>query len=127
MNRPSCDEHLLVHKLRKIPAFVPELDFVAEVEGKIVGNIMYSRAKVVDETGAEHEVLTFGPISVLPEYQGKGIGKALLERTIAEARRLGYRAIVFYGHPDYYPRVGFRRARSSTQQVAARTSWQSPI
>jgi predicted N-acetyltransferase YhbS len=110
MNRPSCDEHLLVHKLRKIPAFVPELDFVAEVEGKIVGNIMYSRAKVVDETGAEHEVLTFGPISVLPEYQGKGIGKALLERTIAEARRLGYRAIVFYGHPDYYPRVGFRRA-----------------
>jgi predicted N-acetyltransferase YhbS len=119
MNHPSCDEHLLVHKLRKIPAFVPELDFVAEVDGMMVGNIMYSRAKVVDETGAEHEVLTFGPISVLPEYQGKGIGKALLEHTIAEARRLGYGAIVFYGHPDYYPRVGFRRAEESNITTAS--------
>ncbi|MGE5580769.1 MAG: GNAT family N-acetyltransferase [Bacillota bacterium] len=110
MSRPGCDEHLLVHKLRKAPAFVPELDFVAEVDGKIVGNIMYSKAKVVDDSGAEHEVLTFGPISVLPEYQYKGIGQALLRHTIAEARRLGYRAILFFGHPDYYPRVGFRRA-----------------
>jgi len=100
----------LVHILRKVPAFVPELDFVAEVDGKIVGNIMYSRAKVVDEAGTEHEVLTFGPISVLPEYQSKGVGKALLKHTIAEAKRLGYRGIVFFGHPDYYPRVGFRRA-----------------
>lgn len=110
MNHPSCDEHLLVHKLRKIPAFVPELDFVAEVDGKIVGNIMYSKAKVVDETGTEHEVLTFGPISVLPRHQNSGVGKALLRHTIVEAKRLGYRAILFFGHPDYYPRVGFRRA-----------------
>ncbi len=110
VNQPSCDEHLLVHKLRKVPAFIPELDYVAEVDGRIVGNIMYSKAKVVDETGNEHGVVTFGPISVLPRYQGKGIGKVLLRHTIAEAKRLGYRAIVFFGHPDYYPRVGFRRA-----------------
>lgn len=110
MSRPNCDEHYLVHKLRQVPAFIPELDYVAEVGGKIVGNIMYSRAKVVDETGKEHEVITFGPISVLPEYQGKGIGQALLRHTIAEAKRLGYRAILFFGHPDYYPRVGFQRA-----------------
>jgi len=96
--------------LRKVPAFVPELDFVVETDGKIVGNIVYSKAKIVDETGIEHEVVTFGPISVLPEYQNRGIGKALLRRTIAEAKCLGYRAILFYGHPDYYPRVGFRRA-----------------
>lgn len=110
MSRPDCDEHYLIHKLRKVPAFIPELDYVAEVDGKIVGNIMYSRAKVVDETGVEHGVITFGPISVLPEYQSKGIGKALLMHTIAEAKRLGYGAIVFFGHPDYYPRVGFQRA-----------------
>jgi predicted N-acetyltransferase YhbS len=110
MNHPNCDEHYLVHILRKIPAFVPELDFVAEIGGKIVGNIMYSRAKVVGDAGTEHEVLTFGPISVLPEYQNRGVGKALLKHTIEEAKRLGYRAIVFFGHPDYYPRVGFRRA-----------------
>lgn len=109
-NNPSCDEHFLVHKLRTVPAFVPELDFVAEDDGKIVGNIMYSKAKVVDEAGTEHQVLTFGPVSVLPQYQSQGIGKALLRHTIAVAKRLGYRAIVFFGHPDYYPRVGFRRA-----------------
>ena len=100
----------MVHKLRKIPAFVPELDYVAEVDGKVVGNIMYSKAKVVDNAGTEREVLTFGPISVLPQYQSQGIGKTLLRHTVAEARRLGYRAILFFGHPDYYPRVGFRRA-----------------
>ncbi len=110
MSRPGCDEHLLAHKLRKVAAFVPELDFVAEVDGKIVGNIIYSKAKVLDDAGTEHEVLTFGPISVLPEYQSQGIGQALLRHTIAEAKRLGYRAILFFGHPDYYPRVGFKRA-----------------
>jgi predicted N-acetyltransferase YhbS len=109
-SRPDCDEHLIVHRMRKIPAFVPELDFVAELDGKIVGHIIYSKAKVVDDAGTEHEVLTFGPISVLPQHQNQGIGQALLRHTISEAKRLGYRAIVFFGHPDYYPRVGFRRA-----------------
>ncbi len=118
-NNPSCDEHLLVHKLRKVPAFIPELDFVAEVDGKIVGNIMYSKAKIVDEASREHEVITFGPISVLPQYQNKGIGKMLLRHTIVEAKRLGYRAIVFFGHPDYYPRVGFRRAEEFSITTAS--------
>ncbi len=45
LHRPKCDEHLLVHKLRDIPAFIPELDYVAEIDGQIVGNIMYSRAR----------------------------------------------------------------------------------
>jgi predicted N-acetyltransferase YhbS len=111
MNHPDCDEHLLAHKLRGIPAFVPELDYVAEVDGKIVGNIMYSKGKIVDPEGQEYEVLNFGPLSVLPEYQNCGVGKALMRHTIAKAKRLGYRAILFFGHPDYYPRFGFKRAQ----------------
>lgn len=107
---PACDEHLLAHKLRKIPAFVPELDFVAETDGKIVGNIMYTKSKVVGGNGIEHEVLTFGPLSVLPDYQGMGVGSALVKHTVSEARRLGYRAILIFGHPDYYTRFGFKRA-----------------
>lgn len=107
-SRPFIDEHLLAHKLRTVPAFMPELDYVAEVDGKIVGNVMYSKAKIIAADGSEHEVLTFGPLSVLPEYQNQGVGKALMRFTIAEARRLGFRAIVFFGHPDYYPRLGFR-------------------
>ncbi len=99
-------EHLLVHKLRKSTIFVPELDYVAETDGKTVGNIMYSISKIIAEDNREHEVLTFGPLSVLPEYQNQGVGKALVQFTIAEAKRLGYTAIVFCGEPDYYPRLG---------------------
>ena len=70
MDHPTCDgEHLLVHKLRSSPAFVPELDFVAETEGQLVGSVVYSRSKVVAGDGRETKVLTFGPLSVLPAYK----------------------------------------------------------
>ena len=105
-----CEEHLLVHKLRKTEAFVPELSLVAEMDDKIVGHIIYSRSKVVDDSGNEHEILTFGPISTHPKYQGKGIGQALMKHSFKEAARLGFRAVIIFGYPDYYPRVGFRLA-----------------
>jgi predicted N-acetyltransferase YhbS len=105
----NIDEHLLVHKLRSVSVFIPELDYIAEADGAIVGNVMYSKAKIIAPDTREHEVLTFGPLSVLPEYQKRGVGVALIRFTIAEARRMGYRAIVFFGAPDYYPRLGFRR------------------
>ena len=108
--RPDCDEHYIVHRLRRSAAFIPELDFVAECEGKLIGNIMYSKAKVVDDADFEHEVITFGPLSVMPEYQNKGVGSALLRHSILAARDMGFGAIVFYGHPDYYPRFGFQNA-----------------
>jgi len=110
MNHATCDgEHLLVHKLRGLPSFVPELDFVAEVNGELVGHVIYSTAKVVTPDDREIQVLNFGPLSVLPPYKGKGVGSMLMRHSISEAKRLGYRAIVFYGHPDYYPRFGFGR------------------
>lgn len=108
-SQPTC-EHLIAHKLRQVPAFVPELDYVAESDGKIVGNVMYSKAKIVDGMNSEHVVITFGPLSVLPQCWNQGIGSALMRYTIKKAKLLGYRAIVFYGHPDYYPRFGFERS-----------------
>lgn len=65
---PTCDEHYLVHKLRSSRDFVPALDMVAESEGRIVGHILYTKACVTDAAGLDHEVLTFGPLSVLPAY-----------------------------------------------------------
>ena len=108
--RQICDEHLLVHRLRKCDTFVPELNFVAELNGKLAGHIIYSRSKIVDDAGNEHETLTFGPLSVLPKFQNQGVGQALLRHSLAIAKQLGYRAVLIYGHPNYYPRVGFRRA-----------------
>jgi len=104
-----CDEHLLVHKLRTCHSFVPELNYIAEIDGTIVGHIIYTKSKIVNTSG-EHEMLTFGPLSTKPEYQAQGIGKALMRHTFGIAKDMGYRAVLIFGHPDYYPRVGFRRA-----------------
>jgi predicted N-acetyltransferase YhbS len=108
--KPGCDEHLLLHKLRKTPAFIPELNFVACEGGRIVGNIVYSRAKVVGDDGREHPVLCMGPLSVPPSLQKRGIGSMLMRHSIAEARKAGHRGVVLYGDPVYYRRFGFRNA-----------------
>ena len=105
-----CDTHLLVHKLRQSPAYLPELHYVAELGGKLVGHIMYATGKIIDEKEKEHEVLTFGPLSVLPIFQNQGIGKALVNFSLGEAKRFGFSSVFIFGHPDYYPRLGFRRA-----------------
>jgi len=100
-------EALLACKLRGCAAFVPELDYVAELDDKVVGNIMYTKSKVVNDDGGEWETLTFGPVSVLPKHQRQGIGGALIRKTLYAARELGFRAVLIYGHETYYPRFGF--------------------
>jgi len=106
-HRPGCDEHFLVHKLRGDPAYVPELSRVAEVGGRLVGCIMYSKALVSDGE-KETEVLTFGPLCVDPDFQGRHIGGLLLSETLKLASGLGHRAVIIYGEPGYYPRFGFK-------------------
>lgn len=107
---PGCDEHYLLHILRKQDCFIPGLDMVAEHRRKIVGNIVYSKAKLLCDNGETREVLTFGPLSVLPPYQRKGIGTLLIEHTKVLAGKMGYKAILIYGDPDYYSRFGFIKA-----------------
>jgi predicted N-acetyltransferase YhbS len=109
--RPGCDEHYLLHVMRGDPAFIPELDYVAILDGKIIGNIVYAKTHILDDSGHAHETVTFGPVSVLPEYQKTGIGARLIYHTLGLARDMGYSAVIILGHPDYYPRLGFRRAR----------------
>ncbi len=108
--KPGCDEHLLLHKLRSVPAFVPELDFVALDGDKIVGQIVYSKAKVVNDQNQEFEVLCMGPLGVLPSYQSKGVGALLMKRSMDVAKSLGYKGVIIYGHPGYYHRFGFKNA-----------------
>ena len=109
LHGPGCNEHLLVHKLRESEDYLPDLSRVAELDGKIVGVIMYSRAKVVDGDKT-HEVLTFGPLAVEPTCFSMGVGALLMEETIAAAKVAGYSGIVICGEPQYYPRHGFKTA-----------------
>ena len=106
----GCDEHFILHNLRNSKDFIPELTFVAQNAKKIVGHIAYSRGVVRDETGAENEVISFGPLSVLPNYQKQGVGSTLIRHTTNLARDIGYPAICIYGDPRYYSRFGFRCA-----------------
>ncbi|MCL2765588.1 MAG: N-acetyltransferase [Treponema sp.] len=115
---PGADEHYLVHNLRKASEFVKALDFVACLPacGQIVGNIMYAESRIINSgnghSSQEHTVLTFGPVSVLPEYQNKGIGAKLINHTISIAKKMGYKAILIYGAPEYYRRFGFAASKN---------------
>jgi putative acetyltransferase len=107
---PGCVEHFILHNLRTSADFVPELDFVAEKGGLIIGQIVYSRGTIKNKQGIEKEVVSFGPVSVMPAFQKQGIGSALIIHSINKARTLGYPAICIYGDPRYYSRFGFRSA-----------------
>lgn len=101
-------EHWMVNELRKRDG-VTELSLVAVVDGMVVGHIICSKAEVRTDKGVT-PVLNFGPISVLPDMQRKGIGKALITNMIEKATQLGYGAILFFGRPEYYPQFGFKEA-----------------
>ena len=104
---PGCNEHYLVHRLRDAKEYLPELSRVAEIDGKIVGAIFYSKAEVISDN-IRHEVLTFGPLAVEPTCFSMGIGARLLEETLSLAKKAGYAGIVICGEPDYYPKHGFK-------------------
>lgn len=108
---PGCIEHYLVHLMRSHKDFLPALDLVIECDGKIIANIMYTKAKLVDEEGNEKPILTFGPLSVLPAYQRKGYGKKLLEYSFQKAVALGYDAVVILGSPENYISSGFKSSK----------------
>lgn len=103
----GCDEHYLVHKLRQDKNYLPELSRIAVKDGQVIGCIMYSKARVVDGTNT-HEIITFGPLCVEPKWQGCGVGEYLLRETMKLAADKGFRGIVIFGEPEYYPRIGFK-------------------
>jgi predicted N-acetyltransferase YhbS len=96
-----------MHIMRDAEAFIPELSFVAIADNTIVGNIAYMRSSITTDQGNMHPVITFGPISVLPDCQGHGIGSLLINHTKKLALDKGFRAILIYGDPNYYSRFGF--------------------
>lgn len=108
---PGCTEHYLVHIMREHEDFIPELDFVLELDGDVIGNVMYTKSKLTDESGNQKEILTFGPLCVLPEYQRMGYGKMLLEHSFEKAAEMGYDTIVIFGSPANYVSRGFQSCK----------------
>ena len=108
---PGCVEHYLVRTMRDHPDFIPELDFVAELDGLVIGNVMYTKATLTGEDGTVKDILTFGPVSIAPEHQRKGYGKRLLEHSFRRAAELGWDVIVIFGSPANYVGLGFKSCK----------------
>jgi predicted N-acetyltransferase YhbS len=107
---PGCAEHFCLHNMRNSTDFIPELDFVAEVDGKVLGNIVYTHGKLVYDAGEPYNIVSFGPVGVLPSFQKQGVGSALIRHSLDRARSMGFTAVCIYGDPRYYHRFGFRCA-----------------
>jgi predicted N-acetyltransferase YhbS len=105
--KPGADEHYFVHMMRNHPDFIPELAFVLEKDGKIIGNIMYTKAWLEGEDGVRKEILSFGPLCVAPEYQRQKLGKILIEHSFEVARSMGYDVNINFGNPGNYVSRGF--------------------
>ena len=105
--RPGCLEHYVLHTFRDKPDFVPELSFVLEKDGEIIGHVMYVRSEILADDGRVIPIMTFGPISVAPAYNRMGYGTVLLRHSMDEARKLGAGALAITGNIDFYGKLGF--------------------
>ena len=108
--RPGCLEHYVLNQLRNDPAFIPELDFVMEEDGKLIGQNMFMRATIKADDGRDIPIMTMGPICITPERKRKGYGKILLDYSLEKAKELGCGAVCFEGNIDFYGKSGFTQA-----------------
>lgn len=108
--RPGCLEHFVLHCLRNDSAFVPELDFVMEKDGRLIGQNMFMRAEIAADDGRSIPIMTMGPICITPELKRRGYGKALLDFSLEKAAEMGAGALCFEGNIAFYGKSGFRHA-----------------
>ena len=113
--RPGCLEHYVLHCYRSDPDFVPELDLVMELNGKLIGHVMYARSELLAEDGRHIPMMTFGPISIAPAFKRQGYGKILLDYSMKKAAAMGVGALCITGNIDFYGKSGF--AVASTRGI----------
>ena len=104
---PGCSEHYVIHVLRDDPAFVKELDFVMEQDGRLIGQNMFMRTVIDADDGRKIPILTMGPIGITPELKRKGYGKKLLDYCLQKAADMGFGAVLFEGNIEFYGNCGF--------------------
>ncbi len=108
--RPGCLEHYVLNQLRNDEAFVPELNFVMEKDGRLIGQNMFMRAVIKADDGSDLPIMTMGPICITTELQSKGYGKILLDYSLEKAAELGCGALCFEGNINFYGKSGFTYA-----------------
>lgn len=102
------DEQDFAVGLRTRSTYIPELEFIGEIDNKPVAHIMLTKTSIIQPDNKKVQILLLAPLSVLLEYRSKGIGAAMVSKGFDQARKLGYKAIILCGDPTYYERLGFR-------------------
>lgn len=115
---PGCKEHYVLHCYRDDPAFVPELDFVMELDGELIGQVIYVRSQILCDDGRIIPIMTFGPIGIAPKYKRQGYGKQLLEYSMEKAEIMGAGALAITGNIDFYGKSGFVPAKTKGVRYA---------
>ena len=103
------DESKLIERIRSSSSFIPELSLIAELDQKVVGHALFSKAEVVGQNGS-HDVIVLAPVAVHPDHQRQGIGTKLIQEGLRRCTQLGFGVVLLLGHPAYYPRLGFKPA-----------------
>ena len=108
--RPGCLEHYVLNQLRNDSAFIPQLDFVMEKDGRIIGQNMFMHAVIKADDDRDIPVITMGPICIANEFKRQGYGKILLDYSLEKATEMGFGAICFEGNINFYGKSGFTYA-----------------
>lgn len=107
---PGCREHYVLHRLRKNSAFLPELNFVLEKDGTLIGQTVFVKAEIKTDDNRSIPIVTMGPICISPVLQRQGYGKLLLDYALEKAAGMGFGAVCFEGNIDFYGKSGFTYA-----------------
>lgn len=105
--RPGCLEHYVLHQMRNHPDFIPELDFVMEKDGQIIGQNVFFKAVIQSDNGKAVPIATMGPICIAPKFKRQGYGKILLDFSLERAKEYGIKALCFEGNIDFYGKSDF--------------------
>lgn len=108
---PGASEHYLVHTMRTHPDYVKNLSYVLEVDGIIRGAIFYTHSHIIQADGTKLPTITFGPICIDPNWQNQGLGRKLIEFSLAKATVGGYAAVMILGDWNFYEHIGFKRGK----------------
>lgn len=108
--RPGCLEHFVLHELRNDADFVPQLDLVMLLDGRIIGQNVFVRAAIKSDGGEDLPIMTMGPICIAPEFKRQDYGKILLDYSLERAKEMGCGAVCFEGSIGFYGKSGFTYA-----------------
>lgn len=109
--RPGAFEHFVLHCMRKNKNFLPELDFVMEIDGEIIGQNIFFPAEIISDNGEKIKILAMGPICIAKKFQRQGYGKILMDYSLGKAKNFGG-AVCFEGNINFYGKSGCNFARN---------------